>query len=436
MSDVFISHSSKDAEIANNVCKFLEDKGLSCWIAPRNIVPGADWAASINTAITASKVFLVIFSKNCASSTQVPHEIGLAESRSNVYTIPYKIDDTPLTGSFEYYLNGAHWVNANYAKKDYKLEELYSVITAITGKNVQNITNNTYIDNIHIHNGESAPADITGQVNAAKEKTHMPVRVEPDSGDEPPKKKKTPIIIAAVASLLLIAGIVIAFIAMSGSGDSSSSKSSSKKSKTTTTSTTGKKSTEPDRFELFDKDDMCSYSALLGASRSEIIDYFGKKYTSEKTDVSGGNALNTVSEYFISYDNYEYTFLDNSPKGILGFDFDSDDKVIIITFAFHNVGSYKYINSDTEFDTNCLAMYNILEERYGTRLSQSMQNQDEYGNTLFGRTGIIKEDGFPDKTITVIATYDRSLSKNYSNKGNNLDDYLFCVSFSDPVYNP
>ena len=71
MSDVFLSQSSKDKPIADKVCQFLEEKGLSCWIAPRNIVPGSDWAASISTAITASKVFLLIYSENAASSSQV-----------------------------------------------------------------------------------------------------------------------------------------------------------------------------------------------------------------------------------------------------------------------------------------------------------------------------------------------------------------------------
>ena len=36
MSDVFISHSSKDKDIADTVVNFLEDKGLSCWITPRD----------------------------------------------------------------------------------------------------------------------------------------------------------------------------------------------------------------------------------------------------------------------------------------------------------------------------------------------------------------------------------------------------------------
>ena len=164
MSDVFISHSSIDSEVANRVVNFLEEKGISCWIAPRDIVPGSDWAASINTAITASKVFLVIYSANSSQSNQVAREMSLAESKNGVFVIPYKIDETPLSGSFEYFLGNSHWINANYQKKDFKLEELYQIIISITGKNVQNITNNTYIDNLHIHSGTDVPEDIQGNI--------------------------------------------------------------------------------------------------------------------------------------------------------------------------------------------------------------------------------------------------------------------------------
>jgi hypothetical protein len=38
--DVFISYSSKDVTLANDVCLFLENTGLRCWIGPRNIVLG------------------------------------------------------------------------------------------------------------------------------------------------------------------------------------------------------------------------------------------------------------------------------------------------------------------------------------------------------------------------------------------------------------
>ena len=42
MSDIFISHSSKNKPIADALVAALEKAGLGCWIAPRNIPTGSN----------------------------------------------------------------------------------------------------------------------------------------------------------------------------------------------------------------------------------------------------------------------------------------------------------------------------------------------------------------------------------------------------------
>ena len=49
--DVFISHAQRDKAIADAVCATMEQQGIRCWIAPRDIQPGADWGRSIVDAI-------------------------------------------------------------------------------------------------------------------------------------------------------------------------------------------------------------------------------------------------------------------------------------------------------------------------------------------------------------------------------------------------
>ena len=48
---IFISHSSLDKAIADTVCSFLEARGITCWIAPRNIPPGGRYGEAIVHAI-------------------------------------------------------------------------------------------------------------------------------------------------------------------------------------------------------------------------------------------------------------------------------------------------------------------------------------------------------------------------------------------------
>lgn len=197
MSDVFVSHSSKDKEIAERVVKYFEDKGLSCWMAPRDIVPGSDWAAAINTAITASKVFVIIYTANSSESSQVSREISLAENKQGVHVVPYKTDDTPLKGSFEYYLTGSHFIAANYAKKDYKLEELYDIVAGLAGKNIQNITNNTtYIENLNI------------------------------TGTDTEKRSKMPLIMGLISVTALVIAVVVIIVLSSRNNNGSGNETS------------------------------------------------------------------------------------------------------------------------------------------------------------------------------------------------------------------
>ncbi len=127
MARVFISHSSADREVAGKVCELLEQRGVTCWIAPRDITAGSEWAAAISEAIAQASIFLLIYSGNSAKSTQVPKEMNLAEKRGAVI-VPYKIDNTELVGAFDYFLTGSHWINASPLEGDYRIDELYNVI--------------------------------------------------------------------------------------------------------------------------------------------------------------------------------------------------------------------------------------------------------------------------------------------------------------------
>ncbi len=133
MADIFISHSVVDKDLANYLCNAFEANGLSCWIAPRNIVPGTEWADSITNAISDCAVLLVVYSKNSLRSSQVAKEIGMAD-RKRKYIIPYKIDDTEPEGAFDYYLSGCQWVIPNLETGDYKIQEMCHTLKDVVMK--------------------------------------------------------------------------------------------------------------------------------------------------------------------------------------------------------------------------------------------------------------------------------------------------------------
>ena len=125
---VFISYSSIDSEAAFSLLQVLENNGLRCWIAPRNIPQGAIWADEIDNAIQASRAFVVVFSSNATASKQVPKEIALAVSACEGI-FPFRIDDTELRGSFRYYLSDYQFVDA-VQQRERRMQELAEAIRA------------------------------------------------------------------------------------------------------------------------------------------------------------------------------------------------------------------------------------------------------------------------------------------------------------------
>ena len=66
--EVFISYASQDAPIAKLLVEALENHGISCWIAPRDVVPGSLYADEIVGAINAAKIVVLVLSEHSVAS--------------------------------------------------------------------------------------------------------------------------------------------------------------------------------------------------------------------------------------------------------------------------------------------------------------------------------------------------------------------------------
>ncbi len=109
--DVFISYSSKDKLIADALCHAIEQEGIRCWIAPRDVNPGQNFAREINKAIKGCEYFVLVFSENSNAAQHVNSEINLAfNSQKTILSV--KIDNAVMNESIEYYLGGTHWIDA------------------------------------------------------------------------------------------------------------------------------------------------------------------------------------------------------------------------------------------------------------------------------------------------------------------------------------
>ncbi|MGO9945492.1 MAG: TIR domain-containing protein [Steroidobacteraceae bacterium] len=108
--DVFLSYASQDAAVANSIIENLEGQGLKCWIAPRDVKPGAKYADAIVRAINDAKSVVLVMSGSAVGSSHVAREIERAASKRK-QIIPFRIDAAALNPELEYFLSNSQWID-------------------------------------------------------------------------------------------------------------------------------------------------------------------------------------------------------------------------------------------------------------------------------------------------------------------------------------
>ena len=182
--DVFISYSSKNSTAAQAICHELEDKGIKCWMAPRDIPGGKEYGDLIDDAILSCSIFLLVYSADSLVSKWCKGELNVAFSEGKTI-IPYRIDATPLKGAMRIILNQTHWIEAY---PDYKVcfNDLVTVVAQALEKTISAAENVTRkVDKITDSKPVGTPkltifkdlagscekSGISGQVKKTKEST-------------------------------------------------------------------------------------------------------------------------------------------------------------------------------------------------------------------------------------------------------------------------
>jgi biotin transporter BioY len=131
--DVFVSYSSDDKPTADAVCATLEMRGIRCWIAPRDVLPGVDWGAAIIEAINASGVMVLVYSAKANDSPQIKREVERAVNRG-LTIIPFRIQDVPMSKTLEYFMSMPHWLDALTPPLQEHLDRLADTTRLILGR--------------------------------------------------------------------------------------------------------------------------------------------------------------------------------------------------------------------------------------------------------------------------------------------------------------
>jgi hypothetical protein len=121
--DVFISYSTKNADVADAAVKALECSGFACYIAPRNQRAGLGWQGQLVRAVRESALTVLILSAAASSSDEVARELGLA-AQAHKPIVPFKIQEFTVSDDLAYYVLNLHWIDAMTPPIEGRLNEL------------------------------------------------------------------------------------------------------------------------------------------------------------------------------------------------------------------------------------------------------------------------------------------------------------------------
>jgi hypothetical protein len=128
-SQVFISHSSADAKVARAICTALENRGLPCWLASRDVRPGENFQEAIVNAIRSAKVMVLVFTDNANSSDEIKKELVLA-SQNKLTIIPARVEDVVPNAALAYEFATRQWIDL-FGDWEREIERLTAWVASI-----------------------------------------------------------------------------------------------------------------------------------------------------------------------------------------------------------------------------------------------------------------------------------------------------------------
>ena len=121
--DIFISYSRKDSEIARRILNAFTSIGKKCFIDVDSISGGEEVLKTISAAISESRVFLLIGSKNSYSSPVIEREVGFAVHKGIPMCL-YRIDDVPLPEHLVFAFVAQNWFSYRRYSPDSLVEAI------------------------------------------------------------------------------------------------------------------------------------------------------------------------------------------------------------------------------------------------------------------------------------------------------------------------
>jgi TolB-like protein len=119
--EVFISYRRADQRWAKRLSELLRAEGVEAWYDAQ-VGAGHDWRAETGAALESSQIFVLLFSRAAAESTDIAKELAAA-TLGGKRVVPVRLEDVRPTGAFLYELASRNWIDA-YQDTDARLADL------------------------------------------------------------------------------------------------------------------------------------------------------------------------------------------------------------------------------------------------------------------------------------------------------------------------
>lgn len=121
MKLIFVSHATADRQQADLLVKQIEEAGISCWIASRDVPFGSNYAEVIVDAIEDAELVLLLLSPDANASPHVANEIERAVNYRRPI-IPVRLADVKPSRSIELHVSTRQWVEMWGPMEDRQLQ--------------------------------------------------------------------------------------------------------------------------------------------------------------------------------------------------------------------------------------------------------------------------------------------------------------------------
>jgi len=121
--DVFISYKNEDRQAAESICAGLETQNITCWMAPRDIIAGQEWATAIVEGLRNSRTFVLLLSSHSRNARQIAREAELAD-RQKLPMITLRLEDVEPPPELLYFVGNIQWLDAFGGQFDSAVKKL------------------------------------------------------------------------------------------------------------------------------------------------------------------------------------------------------------------------------------------------------------------------------------------------------------------------